>query len=388
MSLHTLVHAHLLAAAEPDFPALHAALVRLGPLELPRRSSLSFPVHLCRAISRDGIEWERLAEQALPFCSDTQNVCFYDSRLMKYVAYIRAWSPRHVKRTETDDLLTLPWPYEEDSARDRNDPKEHFNKGVWRTAKNELPTVMQRDEFDPPGTDIYTSCVQPYPYAEDVYVAFPSVYRHYDGFDPHGRDHRGELHNDGVVASQLAVSRDGIHFTRFREPYIGPGRIDEPDAGQVYMAVGMIRRGDDLYQYYAGTPFTHGMDCREGAKYAQGLPREAILRVVQRLDGFVSLDAGREGGDLTTPVLTFEGSRLQLNIDCGGMGEAWVEFQDAAGAAIRGFTMDESVSVDRNGVAQEVWWHNGPEISSLAGRPIKMRIRMRSASLFGFQFTQ
>jgi DNA-3-methyladenine glycosylase II len=51
MSLHTIVHAHLLAAAEPDFPALHAALVRLGPLELPRRSSLSFPVHLCRAIS-------------------------------------------------------------------------------------------------------------------------------------------------------------------------------------------------------------------------------------------------------------------------------------------------------------------------------------------------
>ncbi len=70
------------------------------------------------------------------------------------------------------------------------------------------------------------------------------------------------------------------------------------------------------------------------------------------------------------------------------MGEAWVELQDENGQPIPGFSESEAVSVDRNGVAQEVWWHNGPDVSSLAGRPIKMRIRMRSAKLFAFQFVQ
>ena len=338
--------------------------------------------------SRDGIQWERLAEQALPFCSDTQNICFYDHRLKKYVAYIRAWSPRHVKRTEMADLLALPWPFNEDPKRDKKDPKEYFDKGVWRTAKNELPTVMRHDKFDPPGTDVYTNCVQLYPYADDVYVAFPSIYRHYDGYNPRGRDHRGQIRNDGAVEAQLAVSRDGVHFTRFRQPYVGLGRIGQPDGGQIYMAAGMIRRGDDLYQYYSGMPFTHGLDSKEGVKYTKGLPREVIIRVVQRLDGFVSMDAGGKGGELTTPVIAFKGSRLRLNIDCGGIGETWVELQDERGKPIQGFSMKESVSVDRNGVAQEVWWHNGPDVSSLAGRPVKMRIQMRSAKLFGFQFEQ
>jgi len=198
-------------------------------------------------------------------------------------------------------------------------------------------------------------------------VAFPSLYRHYDGYDPHGRDNRGKLGSDGVVEIQLAVSRDGVHFTRFREPYVGLGCIGEVDGGSLYMGLGMIRRGDDLYQYYAAYPTTHGIYDEVGAEFRKGLPREAIMRVVQRLDGFVSVDAGPEGGELTTPVITFEGSRLQLNIDCSAMGEAWVELQDENGQPIPGFSESEAVSVDRNGVAQEVWWHNGPDVSSLAG---------------------
>ncbi len=332
--------------------------------------------------SPDGIHWERLPEPALPFACDTHNQCFYDSRLNKYVAYVRGWQPgRVVKRTEMDNLLTFPWPYQENPQREKT-------QGVYGSVQEELPTVIESDEADPPETDIYTPCVHLYPYADDVYVAFPSVYRHYDGYDPHGRDHRGKLENDGVLEIQLAVSRDGIHFTRFRTPYVGLGRIDEVDGARLYMGIGMIRHGDDLYQYYAAYPTTHGIYDWVGAQFRKGLPREAIIRLVQRLDGFVSVDAGPAGGELTTPVITFTGSRLQLNIDCSAMGEAWVELQDENGQPIPGFSESQSVSVDRNGVAQEVWWHNGPDVSSLAGRPIKMRIRMRSARLYAFQFVK
>jgi len=48
---HHTVHDHLLAAADPLFPDLGAAIRRQGPLELPRRDELPFPSYLCRAIS-------------------------------------------------------------------------------------------------------------------------------------------------------------------------------------------------------------------------------------------------------------------------------------------------------------------------------------------------
>lgn len=65
------VHTHLLDAAEPLFPDLHAALTRLGPLEFPRRDDKAFPEYLCRAIAGQQISvkaarsiWSRVEESA------------------------------------------------------------------------------------------------------------------------------------------------------------------------------------------------------------------------------------------------------------------------------------------------------------------------------------
>jgi len=113
-----------------------------------------------------------------------------------------------------------------------------------------------------------------------------------------------------------------------------------------------------------------------------------IWQAKQRLDGFVSVDAGSDDGWLVTPPIAFEGSRLQLNIDCGAMGEAWVELQDEAGKPLPGYAFEDAVSVDRNGVAQEVWWQTGPDVGSLSGRPVRLKLRMRSAKLYAFQFVK
>jgi hypothetical protein len=265
--------------------------------------------------SRDGIHWQRYKDPVLPFGCDTVNQCFWDERLNKYVAYVRSWHPqwdRAVSRVELDDLLEVPWPH---------DLRDTSVKKPWVSAlATELPMVMTADDQDPVQTDIYTPCVHQYPWAQDVYLAFPSPYRRYDGCDSYGRDQRGQPgehhNNDGPVEIACAVSRDGMHFDRFRAPYVPLGRIGEVDGGSMYMNCGMVRRGDDIYQYYGGTPFTHGdyeleRDCCMGA----------IRRVVQRLDGFVSADAPHTGGEIVTPLLRFMGSRLQLNVDCSALGE-------------------------------------------------------------------
>ena len=241
------------------------------------------------------------------------------------------------------------------------------------------PVIMAGDESDPPATDVYTPCVNPYEWADDAVFAFPAVYRHYEGQDSHGRDDRGQITNDGMVEVQLAVSRDGVTFDRLRTPYVSPGMMVEPQlGGMVYMGVGLVRRGNYIYQYYAEGACTHGHYDRD----------VHIWQAKQRLDGFVSVDAGPDGGWLVTPPIEFAGRRLLLNIDCGAMGEAWVELQDEAGEPLSGYTLEDAVSVDRNGIAQEVWWRGGPDLGSLAGRPVRMRIRMRSAKLYAFQFAE
>jgi hypothetical protein len=111
-----------------------------------------------------------------------------------------------------------------------------------------------------------------------------------------------------------------------------------------------------------------------------------VFRLVQRLDGFVSVDADQRGGELTTPPLRFSGRRLLLNAACHGLGEIRVEIRDEQDHPIPGYTLDDAVLIDRNGVAQEVWWRGGPEVSRLAGQPVRLRFRLYSAKLFAFQF--
>jgi predicted GH43/DUF377 family glycosyl hydrolase len=334
-------------------------------------------MYLCH--SKDGILWKRIKEPILPIWCDTQNQAFYDPFLKKYVAYVRGRvnGLRSVCRGESEQLDQLPWSYE-------IKPETDVGPGglIPRMNAEELPAVIKPDSLDPEQTDIYTPNVHIYPYADSrVSLAFLPVYRHYaKNFQSYGRDTRGQYKNDGPVEMQLAVSRDGIHWKRYHEPYIPLGRTNETDGGCIYMGVGMIRQGDEIWQYYTGSPWTHG------SKHYQPELSNAIFRAVQRLDGFVSINTGHESGELITHPFIFEGNRLQLNIDCGAMGEVWVEIQDASGNPLPGYTVEESVSVDRNGVAQEVWWKNGPDVAKLSGQPIRLRIKMRSSKLYAFQF--
>ena len=55
---------------------------------------------------------------------------------------------------------------------------------------------------------------------------------------------------------------------------------------------------------------------------------------IMRLDGFVSADADYSGGELTTRLLSFEGDKLEVNVDTGGGGVLQVEVLDEAGTPI------------------------------------------------------
>ena len=198
----------------------------------------------------------------------------------------------------------------------------------------------------------------------------------------------GQWEDFGMLEVQLAVSRDGVHWTRpSREPYFPTGLADEWDRWYAVMGPGIVRRGNYLYQYYNSSGRLHDSvvlraEYDESAKQLGGV---GVVR--QRLDGFVSADADHQGGWLQTPLIVFRGTRLRLNIDTGAMGTAFVELEDADGRPIPGFTLADCEEIGGNFIDQSVYWKGSPDVSSLAGRPVRMRINLKRAKLYAFQFT-
>jgi hypothetical protein len=112
----------------------------------------------------------------------------------------------------------------------------------------------------------------------------------------------------------------------------------------------------------------------------------AISRAILRLDGFVSVDAAYSGGWLTTPPLTFEGSRLELNLDTSAGGIAQVELQDVAGKPVSGFSLAEADILNGNSVGMPVSWKGSTDLSSLAGKVVRLHFKLRDSRLYAFQF--
>ncbi len=309
--------------------------------------------------SADGIHFATPKEPASPWTPDSQQNVFYDPALKKYVAYLRAFhdggidsKKRSVARVVLDDI-EKPW-----------------------DAKPQI--VFSADGDDPADVDFYTNAAVKYPWADDAYLMFPAAYHH---FDP-------RFGNDGLLDSSAAVSRDGIVWQRpDRGPYVPLGEKGEWDESFVMMGVGLIRRGDKIYQYYNGIDISHGGTRKESKSGAQGRTRWGWMGVTeQRLGGFYSADFAYAGGSLVTPPLIFGGNQLQLNINTSSAGSANLALRQPDGQPVPGFSIDDCDEIMTNNVAHVVTWNGKSDVAALAGKPLRLQVEARSTKLHGFQF--
>ena len=112
-----------------------------------------------------------------------------------------------------------------------------------------------------------------------------------------------------------------------------------------------------------------------------------LRRYTLRLDGFASVQAPLSGGEFVTKPLIFAGSKLAINFSASAAGSIRVEIlRDQMDTAIEGFTLDESVEVLGDDLERTVRWSSGPEVSRLAGVPVRLRFVMRDADLYAFRF--
>lgn len=332
--------------------------------------------------SADGVQFTKVG-RVLPFYTDNPTLVYWDPRLEKYVIFTRALcydseNQRRIGRIETEDLLK-PWPVKT-TDRDR----------MFLSIDN-VEVIHAADGEDNPHSDIYYNSAILYPWAQDAYLMFPTHFRHFSpNRNPYIRPRvAGQWEDFGMLEVQVATSRDGIHWRRpNREAYFPTGLVDEWDRWYAVMGPGIVKRGNSLYQYYNSSGRLHDSvslrpEYEESAKQVGG-----IGAVRQRLDGFVSTDADHRGGWLLTPPLNFSGKALQLNIDLGAMGTAFVELQDESGNPYPGFSLADCEEIGGNFLGHVVHWKGNTDVSSLAEKPVRMKIEMKRGKLYAFQFTE
>jgi hypothetical protein len=353
--------------------------------------------------SADGWSFKRYKIPVLPFRSGSQANLFYDDQRQLYVSYHRSDftktlsgdTERAFVMTETADLVK-PWPFEPVSQKKSLElakTNRVHDLHPWYLDNGpltpggfafEYPYIFAPDDqIDPRETDIYVPKAMKYPWADDTYLSFPVVYFHYEESNPLTRvilmdQDRGR--GSGPIETQVATSRDGIHWKRYPRPvYVGNGMHQNWPVNQAYMAHGMIRRGDEIWQYYFGTEIYHSTWSKDKSK-------SAVYRVVQRYDGFVSADTPYESeGYLITKPLKFKGNRLLLNIDTDAAGYAQVGFLDDKGVPIPGFSVDDCIYINGDFIETEVeWFPNWREFPSLEGKKIEELVPYKNQ----FKFTK
>lgn len=257
-------------------------------------------------------------------------------------------------------------------------PVKLTRRGVGNYFFDELPTILVCDDQDPSRTDIYNLAAQPYPLAPNFYVGFPTFLRRSAATDAPGWKGR----HMGPAEIQFVGSSDSVNWHRYtRASYAPPSMAAPEKKNMTFMGTGLIVRGNEIWQY--GTEFetVHG-DIEARKKKGDGY----IVRYVQRVDGFVSLDTGNRVGTARTKPVKVSGKKLLLNLDTGALGEMRVGLLTADGNPISGFDAAACDYVEYNGTGREVTWGGKGDLSALAGKDVRLEFRSNRTKLYSFRF--
>lgn len=172
----------------------------------------------------------------------------------------------------------------------------------------------------------------------------------------------------------LLTSRGGNQYDRmFLESLVRPGPdLKNWTARSNYPARGIIPTGTAEMSIYIQRHY--------------GQPTAHLERLTFRTDGFAAVHAGYQPGDLSTRPLIFQGKRLTVNVSCGAAGGLFVEIQNADGTPIPGFTLNDCLELNTDDIDRTVAWKSGADVSSLAGKPVRLRFRLKDGDLYSYQF--
>ena len=324
--------------------------------------------------SQDGVRWSIMSDDLVitDGAFDSQNLAFWDTVRGEYREYHRDFrsgrdsrgnsNGRDIKTAATKDFLNWPNP-------------------AWLSYS--------------PGrvSELYTNQVIPYYRAPHIFLGFPTRYvdrgwtessrklpqLDYRQLRASSNEREGTAMTDGMFMS----SRDGQSFNVWPESFIRPGLRDTGGwfYGDNYQSWGLVETASHI----EGAPNELSVYVTEA--HEQMDLTERLRRHTIRIDGFVSVAARMDGGELLTHPLVFEGELLVLNFSSSAAGDIRVELQDANGYALDGFGLHDCDPVYGDDLARTVSWNGAADVSALVGQPVRLRFALRDADLYSIQFT-
>jgi pimeloyl-ACP methyl ester carboxylesterase len=316
-------------------------------------------------VSADGFAWKKFRDEpiltkghaAFPHTHlfDSQNLAFWSEAEGMYVCYFRVWDGlRRIARTTSADFrewtpAVLMSQVHDGGDGPRDAPKEH----------------------------LYTNQTSPYFRAPHIYLSIAA--RFFEGrqvlTDAQAKEigvNPSYFHDTSDAV--LMTSRGGHVYDRtFLEGYLKPGIGPRNWVSRTnYPALNVVPTGDTHLALYVNQD------------YAQ--PTSHIRRYSLRVDGFASVRAGAEPGILVTRPVTFDGSRLRINFATSAGGGVRVGLLDGNGNDLPGFGAGECREQIGNEIERVVEWKGGADVSSLAGKAVRLRFELRDADLFAFRF--
>ena len=305
-------------------------------------------------ISEDGIHWKKLRDEPIltKGAFDSQNVSFWSERENCYVCYFRTWTEgeykgfRTISRATSNDFLN------------------------WSEA-------VQMSFGDTPLEHLYTNQTQPYFRAPHLYVAVAARFmpnrrvvtvEQAKAFGGEAR-YSGDC-SDGV----LMTSRGGNQYDRiFMEGFIRPGiGLTNWTSRTNYPALGIVPTSSTEMSLYIQKNY--------------GQLTHHLRRYRLRIDGFVSVNAPYEGGEMLTKPLKFAGRELVINYSTSAAGGLRVEMQDETGKPIPGYSIDNGDEIIGDEIERVVSWQGDADVSQLAGQPVRLRFVMKDADLYSLRF--
>jgi hypothetical protein len=219
-------------------------------------------------------------------------------------------------------------------------------------------------------TEVYNMSV--YPHAAG-FIGLPTIFRvtkerARDAIAP------GQSPVDGPIDVELATSVDGRtwHRTSRREVVIPRGAPGTFDAGSILGVTSVpVHTPSETWVYYTAITTGHGAPLPE--------KRITVGRAEWRRHGFASLDAGPDGGVVTTRPLTLGAPELIVNADAS-RGRLCVAVEEADGRPIVGLGFDDCVALSRNETAWPARWTGNARPPT--DRPVRLSMRLVNARLF------
>lgn len=335
-----------------------------------------WPQGLYVLVSPDGINWKKWRDEAVfkNGAFDSQNVGFWSETEELYVIYFRVFT----------------------GVADYTQPKQKWAirgyRSISRTTSKDLINWSKPERMsfgDTPLEHLYTNHTRPYFRAPHLYISTPVRFVPGRRFltdeqlaeqkvGPGFLAIKGPTHDipNEVSDTIFMTSRGGSRYDRtFMESFVRPG-LDKGNwvSRNGFPATGFVQTGPAEMSIYVGQ------------NYVQ--PTAHLARYSMRLDGFGSLSAPYESGEMLTKPILVTGKHLVLNNSTSANGSIYVELQTADGEPIPGYTIKECKLMIGDSLARAVEWDTTSDLSALAGQSIRIRIVMNDADIFALRFQE